>query len=188
MIRQAFLLSALLALLSPVANALEEPAFELLETIGEVELRRYAPTIEARTPLVSNRETGGGFQRLAGYIFGGNDSGEKIAMTAPVAETLSGSESVMAFTMPSSYDISSLPEPNDPNVSLHRTPERLVAAVEFGGWATSGKVKRYREQLISTLADSNISLAGPPTLHQFNPPWTPPFLRRNEIVVEVTLN
>ena len=95
---------------TPMANATEEPSWELINQIDDVELRRYDPTIEARTPLVHNRESTGGFRRLAGYIFGGNASGEEIAMTAPVAETLVPEDPVMAFTMPSEYTMADLPQ------------------------------------------------------------------------------
>ncbi|QFU77161.1 heme-binding protein [Halioglobus maricola] len=188
MIRQTFLFATIMALVTPVASALEEPSWELLETVGPVELRRYAPSIEARTALASNGESSGGFQRLAGYIFGGNESGEKIAMTAPVAETLEGDNPVMSFTMPSAYDMTQLPEPNSSDITLHETPERIVAALSFSGWATSGKVARYQRQLLATLDDNGISAKSAPILHQYNPPWTPPFMRRNEVVVEVRLD
>ena len=180
----------LLLILLPVtamASTIEEPAWELVDQIGPVELRRYEPSIEARTSLRSNRETSGGFNRLAGYIFGQNQSGKKIAMTAPVTETLVAGSPVMSFTMPSAYGMEELPSPRDPAVTLHKVPERTVAAVRFSGWATGGKVRRYTDELLSTLEGQGIAISGSPALNQYNPPWTPPFMRRNEIAVEVVL-
>ena len=87
MLRALFTLCLLLPVFA-MASSIEEPAWELVDQIGPVELRRYEPSIQARTPLKSKRETSGGFGRLAGYIFGDNDGGQKIAMTAPVTETL----------------------------------------------------------------------------------------------------
>ncbi|KZX57026.1 hypothetical protein A3709_04440 [Halioglobus sp. HI00S01] len=185
MMLRSILLCVAILLIPNMAKALEEPHWDLLDTLGDVELRRYAPSIEARTPLRSGRESSGGFQRLAGYIFGGNDEGAKIAMTAPVGETLSGDNPVMSFTMPGAYSMDDLPTPENGSVTLHETPERLVAAVTFSGWATSSKINRYRRTLLTTLSENGINLRGEPTLNQYNPPWTPPFLRRNEIVVEI---
>lgn len=173
---------------SVVAEPIEEPAWELVGEFGEVQLRRYAPSIQARTPLNHNGETSRGFRRLAGYIFGGNDSGQEIAMTAPVGETLSDDEPVMNFTLPSAYSMDELPQPTDDSVTLHAVPERTVAVIPFSGWATDGKVKRYTRELLATLADNGIEVTGTPSLNQYNPPWTPPFMRRNEIAVEVDLD
>ena len=182
------LIPALFLLLPAVTMAadIEEPAWELLDRMGPVELRRYAPTVEARTTLSSSRETTGGFGRLAGYIFGENASGEKIAMTAPVTETLVPDSPTMSFTMPSAYDLAHLPEPRSGAVTLHEVPARTLAAVRFSGWATSGKVKRHTRELLETLDAQGIEVSGAPSLNQYNPPWTPPFLRRNEITVEVS--
>ena len=185
---RSLILICLLLPIHAVASSIEEPAWELLDQIGPVELRRYEPAIEARTPLSSSRETSGGFNRLAGYIFGKNQSGQKIAMTAPVTETLSFDGPVMSFTMPSAYDMEELPSPRDPMVTLHEVPERTVAAVRFSGWATGGKVKRHTRELLATLENQGIQTTGDPSLNQYNPPWTPPFMRRNEITVEVHLN
>ena len=178
----------LLVSVNTVASSIEEPAWELLEQIGPVELRRYQPNIQARTPLSSSGETSKGFGRLAGYIFGDNDSGEKIAMTAPVGETLTPDGPTMSFTMPAAYAMEDLPAPDDPSVTLHEVPERTLAAVRFSGWATGGKVKRHTRQLLDTLEAEGIAVAGDPGLNQYNPPWTLPHKRRNEIVVEVLLD
>ena len=185
---RALLTVCLLLPVIAVANSIEEPAWELVDQIGPVELRRYEPSIEARTPLQSSRETTGGFGRLAGYIFGDNVGGEKIAMTAPVTETLVADGPVMSFTMPSAYDMAALPTPHDDSVTLHEVPGRTVAAVRFSGWATGGKVRRFTRELLTTLEQQGITVSGDPSLNQYNPPWTPPFMRRNEITVEVSLN
>lgn len=180
-------LALLLALLAPIAMAakVEEPRWQLLEQVGEVEIRRYDPVVQARTPLNHSGQTNRGFQRLAGYIFGGNASGQQIAMTAPVEETLQANAPVMAFTMPAEYGIDSLPLPKDGSVTLVAVPARTVAAIRFSGWATAGKIERHTEQLLATLSEAGINVVGPASLNQYNPPWTPPFMRRNEIMVQV---
>ena len=185
------LIAATLALVlgsHAMASDIEEPAWTLLETIEEVELRDYAPTIRATTQLDHSGQTSSGFQRLAGFIFGGNETGEKIAMTAPVEETLFEDSPTMAFTMPAGYTMEDLPQPNDDSVVLEAIPGRTVAAIRFSGWATNGKVNRKTEELMETLAQYEIAIVGDPSLNQYNPPWTPPFLRRNEIMVEVQLS
>lgn len=170
-----------------MASDIEEPSWTLVETLDQVELRDYAPSIQAITQLEHSGQTSSGFQRLAGFIFGGNETGEKIAMTAPVEETLQTDEPVMAFTLPSEYTLSDLPVPADDSVTIKPVPGRTMAAIRFSGWATAGKVERNTEALIETLAEYGIDAVGTPSLNQYNPPWTPPFLRRNEIMVEVQL-
>lgn len=170
-----------------MAADIEEPNWALVDTLDEVELRDYEPTIRAVTRLDHAGQSTSGFQRLAGFIFGGNETGEKIAMTAPVEETLDSDEPVMAFTMPANYSMEDLPAPEDDSVELQTMPGRTMAAIRFSGWATGGKVNRKTEALLQTLAQHGIETIGEPSLNQYNPPWTPPFLRRNEIMVEVQL-
>ena len=169
-----------------MADKVEEPAFSALGTIDDVELRRYAPSIQARTPLANSGQTNSGFRRLAGYIFGGNDRDMEIAMTAPVEETLEA-QPTMAFTMPSEHRMEDLPAPDDGSVELVEIPERTVAVIGFSGWATDGKVEDKTDELLTTLQAHDIKVIGTPSLNQYNPPWTPPFMRRNEIMVAVEL-
>jgi hypothetical protein len=179
-------LQALLLLgVSAMAQAIEEPEHSLLDRVGEVEIRRYEAVIQAVTPLQSSAATSAGFRRLAGYIFGANDSGEKISMTAPVQESLGSESPELAFTMPRGYDLDSLPLPDDSVVSLVKVPARTVAVISFGGWATERKIVRYTRELNTALESGPYTVVGTPLLNQYNPPWTPPFLRRNEIMVEI---
>ena len=181
-------LLALFALLvSPLTMAgdIEEPHWDLLDTLGKVEVRYYAPSVQAVTELSSSAGTSKGFRRLAGYIFGGNERSQSIAMTAPVQETLTDGNPLMAFTMPAEHTLEDLPLPTDERVSLVSVPARTVAAVRFSGWATGSKVAKMRKQLLATLEENQVDILGEPVLNQYNPPWTVPFLRRNEISVEV---
>lgn len=171
-----------------MAGSIEEPKYELLDTLDNVELRLYGPSIQATTTLRGSSQTTTGFRRLAGYIFGGNDSGQAIAMTAPVQETLTAGPSVMAFTMPSGFSMESLPAPDSEQVVLQEVPERLIATLAFGGWATSDKVERKTASLLKTLERHNATVEGAAVLNQYNPPWTLPFLRRNEIAVEISFD
>jgi hypothetical protein len=170
---------------SSMANSVEEPQYSVLDSIDDIEIRRYEAVVQAVTTLPGSSHTSEGFRRLAGFIFGGNDQQKKIAMTAPVQETLSAARPEMAFTMPDEYTLEDLPTPDDSRVSLHKVPARVVAVVTFSGWATAGRIARFEGQLRATLEQNAIEVAGDASLNQYNPPWTLPFLRRNEIVIEV---
>lgn len=179
-------LAFLLLLIGSLAMAsdIEEPGWTLIERLGKVEIRQYEATIQAQTVLAGSRETTAGFRRLAGFIFGGNNRSQKIAMTAPVEESLTA-QPVMAFTMPSAYRMSDLPQPSDDQVVLREIPPRTMATIRFSGWATRGRIDSNSRRLMAVLADHGIEPLGEPRLNQYNPPWTPPFLRRNEISIEV---
>jgi len=168
-----------------LAADIEEPSWDLLTTLGKVEIRQYEPSIQAVTRLRSSRGTSTGFRRLAGYIFGGNELEQSIAMTAPVQETLGQRRPEMAFTLPAEYALADLPAPNDSDVTLRAVSGRTVAAIRFSGWATDRKVAQKETELMAKLQEHGIKTAGLPVLNQYNPPWTAPFLRRNEIAVTV---
>lgn len=181
-----YLLFIFTLLLSPLAVAtdIEEPRWSLLTTLDSVEVRHYEQSIQAVTPLNSGG-TSSGFRRLAGYIFGGNERSQSIAMTAPVQETLVEDSPVMSFTLPAAYSLEELPAPDDSTVTLHPVPARTVAAIRFSGFATDSKTARQSEALLAVLQRHGIATLGNPILNQYNPPWTLPFLRRNEITVEI---
>lgn len=180
----AIILTLFLAAGSHMTHAIEEPSFELAGQVGDVELRDYAATIQARTSMGEDSGTASPFRRLANFIFGDNSQESEIAMTAPV-ETRDTEDGYMAFTMPSEYSMEDLPAPLDDSVSLHEVPPRRMAALSFGGWATDGKVERMTVELFATLEENGIETVGPPALNQYNPPWTLPWKRRNEVVVEI---
>ena len=123
---------------------------------------------------------------MAGYIFGGNTAEQKIAMTAPVQTSMAGSAvQEMAFVMPSQFGESDLPEPNDPAIDLRPMSGYVAAVIAFSGRASASTAETHWKQLREFLEESNFEAVGPPTLNQYNPPWTLPFLRRNEIIVPI---
>lgn len=170
---------------SQMANSIEEPSYELVRAIGDVEIRRYGPAIQAVTDLPDSSSSSAGFRRLAGFIFGGNERDQAISMTAPVQESLGAAQPTMAFTMPAQYTMEELPTPSDGRVTLHDVPARTVAVVTFSGWATRGRVATYQSQLLEALKANAIATLGDSSLNQYNPPWTLPFLRRNEVMIEI---
>ena len=190
-ISQAFLVVA--AFMSEPLGALEQPVFELVDEDGELQIRRYEPVIVART-LVDGAfgEVGNqGFRRLAGYIFGGNASDQKISMTAPVGltpqgDTPQGDKYWITFSMPREHLIEELPKPNDTRVEIIEEPAKFMAVVRYkGNW--SEKKYREHESRLLALVEQSSSWAqnGEVTWARYNPPFVPGFMRTNEVSVEV---
>ena len=199
-------LSAALAAL-PAMATIEEPAFDTLKQGGDFEIRRYAPMIVAETWVEG--DLGGasneGFRVIAGYIFGNNVAASgagsekvsmtapvtmeaapaKIAMTAPVTTEPEGNRYRMHFVMPSRYTMATLPRPKDDRVKLREVPAKTMAVVKFSGFAGEGKVKEKTGELLAWVKAGGFEPAGTPQLARYDPPWTLPFLRRNEVMVPV---
>ena len=168
------------------AIAIEEPVYQVEKAweAEQIEIRAYAPRVMAVTGM--DEDTDGGFRVLAGYIFGGNAAEEKIAMTAPVQQSMAG-EKEMAFMMPAEYALEDLPEPEDQRVSFREAPAYTAGVIRFSGWASAEKADEKWQQLRGFLIAEGIDITGEPTLNQYNPPWTLPFMRRNEIIVPVAV-
>lgn len=187
-----------------VASRVAEPTYEVLTRLDGLELRRYAPYVVAETRVEGEYRSSlnAGFRRLAGYIFGGNRSRRKMAMTAPVsAQADSSSEKIamtapvsaqqdtggwlIAFAMPAGSQLDTMPLPNDARVTLRQLPARRVAALRFRGWAGARDVAKKTAELLAALSAAKLTPTGVPVIAQYNPPWTLPFLRRNEILIDV---
>ena len=168
------------------ADKIEEPAYTIVARLADdIEIRHYDALVRAVVELPDSQHTNQGFRRLAGFIFGGNETGQEIAMTAPVQETLFVDKPTMAFTMPSHLQLDDLPQPNDRGISIEPVAARTTAVIRFSGWATAGKVKKMAEKLNTALQQNNVPAQGTPMLAQYNPPWTLPFNRRNEVQLVV---
>ena len=167
-----------------MASALEEPEYELLSEYEGFEIRRYSKSVQARLLTPSNGWSGssGGFRRIAGYIFGGNETNQRIAMTAPVQMWDTDSGPMMSFTMPSEYSIEDLPSPIDKGVQIVEVDEYVVAVLPFSGLSRTSKAKRLMAKLETLVKTSGLTARGPPILAVYdNPGTTLPFMRRNEI-------
>ena len=183
----------------------EQPKYVMLERIsGAIEIREYQPRVAAETTIDTTKAEDArreAFGLVAGYIFGANktkekvamtspveisSSGTKIAMTAPVEVNKSDSALVMRFFMPSQYSINQLPEPTDSRVKLIELPKTTVAALQFSGSTGDSAVAERATELTKVLGLTNWKIAGPETAYFYNPPWTLPFLRTNEVVIPVT--
>jgi len=187
-------------------RAIETPKYEVQAKRNGYEIRQYEPYIVAEVSKRGGyRKTQNqGFGDIAGYIFGDNrikasismtapvlhepkKQSEKIAMTAPVMHEKDAETNVykLAFVMPSSYTLDTLPAPNNPNVILREVPSRKCAAIRFRGFAREATVAKKTRQLLERLKADGVAVAGVPFVAQYHPPWTPPFMRRNEVLVEI---
>ena len=186
----AFFLSGVTALAVTLfvssTSAIEEPTYSLVAAWDDpdVEIRDYDPRILATTRMTDGQNSG--FRVLAGYIFGGNEKEQEIAMTAPVQRTMPGeNDAEMAFVVPSEFDLADLPTPNDTRVGFREEPAYRAAVIRFSGWMSDKKAERHWQKLRQFLVEQGIQPLGEPTLNQYNPPWTLPFMRRNEIIIAV---
>lgn len=169
-----------------LTDGIEQYAYEVEKSIGEVEIRNYKPayfnTVELEDSNYSGN-AGKGFRILAGYIFGGNDEEKKIAMTSPVVMDM-GESIKMKFMVPADEDIDALPEANDKRIDLEYVEAKRVAAIRFGGWASDKRIKSYAKDLFQTLKDAGVEHAKEYSYYGYNPPFQV-MNRRNEIVVEL---
>ena len=167
----------------------EQQAYEVLERYPDFELRRYPDHLVAEIEVGGAFELAGNiaFPRLARYIGGHNRSSRKLAMTAPVVQEQDpwSRRYVVGFVMPADVSAEDLPDPVDSTVHTRRVPAETAAAMRFSGrWSRSSYEKRAA-RLLAALATAGLVVAGPPRYARFDPPWTPWFLRRNEVVVPV---
>lgn len=174
-----------------VRSGTEEPRYALVQRLGEVQIRRYEPRLAAET-VVSAPELDArsdGFRRLANYIFGGNDSRQRIAMTAPVAQSGGSPDAPASWTirffLPSDLSAATAPRPTAPAVRVVELPAETVAVWRFSGSPTAEAVHAAQRRLLAALARTTWRPVGAPAAWFYDPPWTIPFLRRNEAVVAV---
>jgi limonene-1,2-epoxide hydrolase len=178
------LLALTLIWVSTDVAAIEEPKYAVISEYGDsIEIRYYEPQVVAATIMNSGQNSG--FRVLAGYIFGGNEREEKIAMTAPVTTSMGSEGTEMQFMMPSEYSLDKLPNPEDKRIVFKELPAYTAAVIRFSGRANDNMAEQFWSKLQAFLADSDWQISGSPTLNQYNPPWIPGYFRRNEIIVPV---
>ena len=165
---------------------IETYAFTIIDSYETIEIRQYEASLFTSVQMPSNnyRKTSSkGFSVLAGYIFGGNDKEEKIAMTSPVAMSLKDS-TTMLFLVPKKYTRDNLPVPNDSSIEFKDVPEKKVAAISFGGWANDSKIASFKKKLIDVLSSKGIKYTDNFYFLGYNAPMEV-FNRKNEIIVEL---
>ena len=207
LIKQAsklFLGFAVLSMFMGAAMANEEPRYEVIKKEEGFEVRRYQPMIIAEVLVTGtlSEASNKGFRQIADFIFGNNedpvkkqsekiamtapvtmeaDTSSKIAMTAPVTMEGAGGAWKMAFVMPSKFTMDTLPKPKNPNITIKQMPAQQVAVVTFSGWVDEEKLAAQTTRLNEWMAKSGLKTSGTAQLSRYNPPWTLPFWRRNEV-------
>jgi hypothetical protein len=185
----AVLLAAfsLTSFLKPGSEDIEEQKYRTITRMGELEIRFYpsATLATVRSSARNYREVSySGFRRIAGYIFGGNEEGRKIAMTSPVHMDITDQGSSMSFVMPSAYTMSDLPRPNDPGVRIEKSSDEYVAAIRFSGFASDDAIRTQTERLANLLREKDIEPVGNFRYLGYDPPYRL-IGRRNEIIVKI---
>ena len=188
-----------LAAMPHASHAVEEPAYEVLRTFGTVELRQYAPYVVAEVVVQGPDGDAGSqaFPILAGYIFGKNKGEKKFAMTAPVTQTAApvkmamtapvtqadapGGGKLVQFVLPQGVTLDTAPEPLDPRVQLRQVPAQQWAAIRYSGTWSQANYNEHLALLRASLEKEGVVTQGEPVLARYNAPFTPWFLRRNEI-------
>ena len=182
-------------------SRVEQPEYKVVQSDGAIEIRDYAPMIAAETAAQGERTAaiGEGFRRIAGYIFGDNvprtkiemtapvqqQKGINIAMTAPVQQQGTGDTWRVRFIMPKGMTMETLPQPTDTRVELVPLPARRFAVIRFSGSPGEKELDEKTEALKRYLQSHNLVGTGEPLYAFYNPPWTLPFFKRNEVMFEL---
>lgn len=184
----------------PLMSRVEQPEYTVTTSDGAIEIRSYGPMIAAEATVEGERKAAinEGFRLIAAYIFGANTPNAKIAMTAPeqqqrqtiamtapVTQQRNGDVWTVSFIMPKSWTLETLPTPTDPRVSLKPIPARRVAVIKFSGFASKEAIEARSDELRRYASEHKLSTSGEPILAFYNPPWTLPFFRRNEVMLEL---
>jgi hypothetical protein len=170
-----------------MASTTEKQKYSVVHSEKAFEIRYYPPAKLASvyTSAKSYRQLATpGFRKLAGFIFGGNESNTKIAMTSPVHMDINDTLSAMSFVMPSKFEDAPLPSPSDPNVIIEKSKAEYVAVIHFRGYASDATIARYSEKLEALLNEKGIRYHGNFRYLGYNPPYQ--FIgRKNEIIVSI---
>ena len=196
-----WLAAALLLPFAGTLQAVEEPDYEVLRQDGDFELRAYGASLLAETVVNGDFEEAGNraFRALFEYIDGNNRAreeiamtapvsqarSEKIAMTAPVSQRAEGGEWVVSFMMPTGYTMETLPEPLDQRVALRELPPYRAAVIRYSGFWSEKNYREHLEALRRWMKETGLEAGGEPVWARYNAPFTPWFLRRNEILIPV---
>ena len=180
------LIALIILAMSFTSKGIETPEYKVLKNIEDVEIRLYPNMIVAKTALQGNsfdKQGSNGFRTIAGYIFGGNDKNQKIAMTSPVVMSM-GDSATMYFVMPKSYKQSDLPTPSSPQVKIIEESAKTLAVVSYGGFSSDEKIENYRAKLATILTKNEIKTKGDFMFMGYNAPWDV-IDRKNEVAIEV---
>lgn len=185
------------------SSRVEQAEYRVIKKMSGYEIREYPAHIVAQTTVKGKYKDAlnEGFRIVAGYIFGNNSKkqsiamttpvmeqgtgSEKISMTAPVLATTQGESHVISFGMPRSYTLQALPEPGDSRVKIVQLPSKKFAAIKFSWLRTNDRIGKMETKLLKFLSRDNVEVLGSPIYAGYNAPWTPPWMIRNEVMVEI---
>ena len=165
---------------------IEKYQYKVIKKFDTFEIRKYEASLFTSVKLPTDKYENGsskGFSILAGYIFGGNDKNQKIAMTSPVTMSMEDSMEMM-FLVPKEYNKSDLPKPNQSDIEIKEVPAKTVAAITFGGWANDEKIQLYKIKLMELLDKNNIPYTNKYYFYGYNSP-AELINRKNEVVIEL---
>lgn len=185
------------------SHAIEEPAYQVVRDLGEVEVREYAAYTVAEVIVAGPASEAGGqaFPILAGYIFGKNKGDRKLAMTAPVTQaavplklemtapvtqTAAAGGFLVQFVLPKGVTVSNAPEPLDERIQLREVLPGKVAVIRYSGFWSDSNYNEHLAKLQSAVRAAELAWTGEPVYSRYNAPFTPWFMRRNEIWLRVT--
>lgn len=194
--------SLLIATMPLFSQAIEEPNYEVIQTLDGAEIRQYAPYVVAQVLVTGPADEAGNeaFPILAGYIFGKNKGARKfdmtapvtqsaapvkLEMTAPVTQAAAPGGYVVQFVLPKGVRLDTAPEPLDPRVQLLEVPGHRVAVIGYSGFWSQSNYDEHLDKLQQALRAAKVPWTGEPTLSRYDPPFTPWFMRRNEIWLTV---
>ncbi len=202
-----FVIAALWSISGFFGSRFEQADYTVVKKMDGYEIREYPAHIVAQTTVKGSngKSMGRGFRIVAGYIFGGNTKkesiamtvpvvtqiddvkkiSESIAMTAPVVATVEGDSQIISFGMPRSYTLETLPTPNDPRVKIVMIPTKKYAVRQFSWNRSDARIKQMKEKLLSALLRDGASTKGSTAYAGYSAPWTPPWMNRNEVLVEI---
>lgn len=184
-------------------SRVEQAEYSVVKKAKGYEIRKYPSHIVAETTVTGSysQSMSQGFRIVAGYIFGANTKKQSIAMTSPVVTQEAASEKIamtapvvvanesetrtISFGMPKSYTLDTLPTPSDSRVKIVEIPEKKFAVLRFAGYRTDARIHAKEQQLLEMLSRDGVEVLSKPSYAGYNAPGTPPWMTRNEVLVEV---
>ncbi len=189
------------AMVGPIMSDVEKPKYQATALTNDIELRSYDPMLVALVQMSGSRKDAisEGFRVLADYIFGNNtleqnismtapveqQAGQKISMTAPVQQQQRSNSWMISFVMPKQFTLKTIPKPNNEMVKINEVPAQRFITIRFSGSNSDDNIRKNESALFNYITQNKINVTGEPKYAFYNPPWTLPFMRRNEIMVQL---
>jgi len=170
-----------------IMSDVEQPKYDVIEQNSPIEIRQYSALIVSEVVVKNTRKLSinKGFKLIADYIFGNNQQQTKISMTAPVTQQKSENGWIVRFIMPAEHSLDTLPKPENPAVKIKKIDQQKFVVIKFSGLSSEDNIQQHELKLTQYILDNGLQTQNSPIYAFYNPPWTLPFLRRNEILIEL---